>query len=175
MDKLKERIQLLMSTKGMTNADFADRIGVQPSNISHVLSGRNKPSLDLVTKILDAFREIRTEWLINGKGAMTSDLNLFNAVGADIPAEMPREAPRKSLKAVPEIEEDEILHSSADKIEKPVIEKPEPEPLRPRKAPEPEEPELIPKKNPHKKQQKKIEKIVVFYEDNTFKEYFPEA
>ena len=47
---------------------FADKIGVQRSSISHILSGRNKPSLDFVLKITDNFKDVDIEWLLNGKG-----------------------------------------------------------------------------------------------------------
>lgn len=45
-------------------------IGVQRSSISHILSGRNRPSLDFVQKILKVFPDIRSEWLVMGKGPM---------------------------------------------------------------------------------------------------------
>ncbi|WP_338733978.1 helix-turn-helix domain-containing protein [Mangrovimonas cancribranchiae] len=49
-------------------SSFADKIGVQRSSISHILSGRNKPSLDFVMKILDSYPEVGLYWLLNGKG-----------------------------------------------------------------------------------------------------------
>ncbi len=66
-----QRIRQLISTKNMTSSGFADHVGVPRSTISHILSGRNKPSLELVQKILDAFPDIRTEWLVRGKGNMS--------------------------------------------------------------------------------------------------------
>ncbi|MDP4223940.1 MAG: helix-turn-helix transcriptional regulator, partial [Bacteroidota bacterium] len=48
-------------------------IGVQPSGISHILSGRNKPSLDFVLKMLERYPFISTEWLLFGKGSMYSE------------------------------------------------------------------------------------------------------
>ena len=48
---------------------FADKFGVQRSSIFHILSGRNKPSLDFILKITSAFKDIDIEWLINGKGS----------------------------------------------------------------------------------------------------------
>ena len=47
---------------------FADKIHVQRSSISHLLSGRNKPSLDFVLKVIKEFDEIELYWLLNGKG-----------------------------------------------------------------------------------------------------------
>ena len=56
------RIKKVMDFHDLTASLFADRIGVQRSSISHILSGRNKPSLDFVLKIT-------SEWLLNGKGS----------------------------------------------------------------------------------------------------------
>lgn len=67
---MQERILLLMKSFGMNPTEFADEIGVQRSSISHILSGRNNPSLDLVTKILNRFPEIDSNWLVLGKGSL---------------------------------------------------------------------------------------------------------
>ena len=52
-----------------TASIFAEKIGVQRSSISHILSGRNKPSLDFILKITGAFNEVDMQWLVSGKGA----------------------------------------------------------------------------------------------------------
>lgn len=65
-----KRIKSLISVKNLTASQFADLLGVQRSNISHILSGRNKPSLDFVLKIAEHFPIISMEWLINGNGEM---------------------------------------------------------------------------------------------------------
>lgn len=52
----------------LSAASFADKIDVGRSSISHLLSGRNKPSLDFVMKIIAAFPEVELYWLLNGKG-----------------------------------------------------------------------------------------------------------
>ncbi|MCK9162801.1 MAG: helix-turn-helix transcriptional regulator [Bacteroidales bacterium] len=67
---MQERILLLMKSFGMNPTQFADEIGVQRSSISHILSGRNNPSLDIVTKILNRFPEIDSNWLVLGKGSL---------------------------------------------------------------------------------------------------------
>ena len=67
---LNRRVQKIINYSELSSSEFADEIGVQRSNISHVLSGRNKPSLDFLMKIKDRFPEIQWEWLIEGKGAM---------------------------------------------------------------------------------------------------------
>jgi transcriptional regulator with XRE-family HTH domain len=52
---------------GLNASAFADKIGVQRSSLSHLLSGRNKPSLDFILKILDVFPDVDLYWMINGK------------------------------------------------------------------------------------------------------------
>ncbi|OYT17797.1 MAG: hypothetical protein B7C24_00620 [Bacteroidetes bacterium 4572_77] len=65
-----ERVKLLMSVKNLSSSDLAHSIQVQRSGISHILSGRNKASLDFVTKVLESFPDVREEWLLFGKGEM---------------------------------------------------------------------------------------------------------
>jgi len=65
-----DRIQKIIQQKKLSSSGFADMIGVPRSTISHLLSGRNNPSLEFIQKILDAFPEISTDWLIRGKGPM---------------------------------------------------------------------------------------------------------
>ena len=67
-----KRLQLVMDYYQLSAAAFADRIEVQRSSISHLLSGRNKPSLDFVLKVLDNFKEVELYWLLNGKGEFPS-------------------------------------------------------------------------------------------------------
>ena len=63
------RLQKLLEYYDLSASGFATTIGVQRSSISHVLSGRNKPSLDFVMKLLHHFNEVSIEWLIDGKGS----------------------------------------------------------------------------------------------------------
>ena len=63
------RIKKVMDFNDLTASLFADRIGVQRSSISHILSGRNKPSLDFVLKITSEFKDVDIHWLLNGKGS----------------------------------------------------------------------------------------------------------
>lgn len=67
---MKNQIIRIMEAEGMSPARFADEIGVQRSNVSHILSDRNKPSYDFITKILKRFPEINAEWLLTGQGSM---------------------------------------------------------------------------------------------------------
>ena len=62
------RLQKVMDFYGESASSFASKIGVQRSSISHIISGRNKPSLDFVLKVLSSFPEVDLYWLMNGKG-----------------------------------------------------------------------------------------------------------
>ena len=63
-----KRLEYIMKYYGLSASSFADKIGVQRSSISHILSGRNKPSLEFVMKVLSPFPEVDLYWLLNGKG-----------------------------------------------------------------------------------------------------------
>ena len=67
---LNERISKIIEYSGYTPSEFADEIDVQRSSISHVTSGRNKPSLEFIIKIKSRFPEILWDWLVNGEGEM---------------------------------------------------------------------------------------------------------
>jgi transcriptional regulator with XRE-family HTH domain len=65
---MKEQIEEILTNYQLTSAQFADLIGVQRSSISHILSGRNKPSFDFIQKILLKYPHINADWLITGRG-----------------------------------------------------------------------------------------------------------
>lgn len=67
---MKDRIYQLMQKEGLTNAEFAEKIGVSTSSLSHIFSGRNKPSLEVVMRIQKAYPSIRLNWLLYGEGEM---------------------------------------------------------------------------------------------------------
>jgi len=68
---LKDRIAHIMRAKNLSATQLADQLEVQRSGISHLLSGRNKPSLDFVMKLKENFPEFNLDWLILGEGPMT--------------------------------------------------------------------------------------------------------
>ncbi len=63
-----KRLQKVIRYYGESASSFAEKVGVQRSSISHILSGRNKPSLDFVLKVLSSYPEVELYWLMNGKG-----------------------------------------------------------------------------------------------------------
>lgn len=67
-DEIVHRIQTIIKENELSASSFADRIGVQRSSISHILSGRNKPSLDFLAKIEASFEEVSFSWLLKGEG-----------------------------------------------------------------------------------------------------------
>lgn len=74
-----ERLKKVMSHYNLTATALADSIEIQRSSISHLLSGRNKPSLDFVLKVLQKYPEVELYWLLNGKGTFPSTINIGSA------------------------------------------------------------------------------------------------
>ena len=67
---MKERIIQLMEHEHLKQAQFAEAIGIQRAAMSHIISGRNNASLDVLTKILTRYPEVSPDWLLFGQGAM---------------------------------------------------------------------------------------------------------
>ncbi|MEA3317651.1 MAG: helix-turn-helix transcriptional regulator [Bacteroidota bacterium] len=138
---MKDRILKFLNEKDFSSTKLADLINVQRSSISHILSGRNKPSFDFTQKLLNKFPEINAQWLITGKGNMFVDKpetlqtphsnnenpNLFSGLESNI---------------------------QNDDDKSPVINKPQ------------EQKNEIPKSKI-----KSIERVMIFYSDGTFKDY----
>lgn len=80
---MRERIIEFLTKENKSSAQFAEDLGVQPSGISHIISGRNKPSLDFVLKMLGKYPFLSTEWILFGKGNMykeNSEPDLFSSI-----------------------------------------------------------------------------------------------
>ena len=75
---MKERILEFLRIENRSSAQFAEEIGVQPSSISHIISGRNNPSLDFVIKMLTKYPDISSDWLLFGKGQMYHEPQLHD-------------------------------------------------------------------------------------------------
>ena len=69
-----QRLKNWMESEGLKSSSLADTIGVNRATISHILSGRNKPSIDFLEKLLIAYPNINANWLISGIGYMHSDI-----------------------------------------------------------------------------------------------------
>ncbi len=72
---MKDRIKQIMEREGVTASKFADNLGVQRSSISHLVSGRNKPSLDFIQKVLEHYKDLNPEWFLLGIGKMYKSSN----------------------------------------------------------------------------------------------------
>jgi transcriptional regulator with XRE-family HTH domain len=176
-----ERIQAILKSKNLSASQFAEKIGIQPSGISHILSGRNRPSLEFVQKLLKRFPDINADWLLFGKGDMEK------AEEKSLP-EKKEVSSSPDLFSVINISEEDINNGSgtSSKEEKQksenqdtAAEDKQPSRTREEVLSMKKEAETINEpvsqlpgtaNNPAKK----ISKIIVFYPDKTFSEYFPE-
>jgi len=143
---MKERILEFLRAENKSSAQLAEEIGVQASGISHILSGRNNPSLDFVLKMLEKYKYLSSDWLLFGKGRMYKEgmvQSLFDETltfNAQSEADIPVPAKSESSAGFKESELKKPLHVTGP-------------------GPMPGNPKVI--------------KIVWFYDNNSFEEYFP--
>jgi transcriptional regulator with XRE-family HTH domain len=105
---MRERLLKFMTRENLTSARLADELGVQPSSISHILSGRNNPGYDFMQKILSRYQNLNAEWLILGKGEMYKQVKQQELVFTDKPAidatitptVTPNPAPEKAVEKI---------------------------------------------------------------------------
>jgi transcriptional regulator with XRE-family HTH domain len=96
---MKERLLEFLKNENKSSAQLAEEIGVQASGISHILSGRNNPSLDFVLKMLEKYQFLSTDWLLFGKGAMYKDIKMQNLF--DFNSDNKQENTEKQIKNEP--------------------------------------------------------------------------
>lgn len=70
---MQEKLKRLMKHEGINSTRLAEILGIQPSGISHIMSGRNNPSFDFIKRLLQRFPQINPDWLISDKGPMYRD------------------------------------------------------------------------------------------------------
>ncbi len=75
METFPERLKFLINRKKISNAEFANRLEIQKSTVSHLLSGRNKPGFDFLNKLIKVFPDINLRWLITGEGEPFTDIS----------------------------------------------------------------------------------------------------
>ena len=154
-----ERIQKIVKEYNLSPTVFADKIDIPKANVSHVLNGRNKPSLDFVLKISEAFPEVNLEWILKGTGTMIGK------------KEEPKVAPTPTRLAEP------IAPPPAPKVAQNTLDfepKITPTPAAIESAKPTKKAEVKPKQNSNSKKEtegKKMKKIILLYEDNTFDAY----
>ncbi|MBG0781339.1 MAG: helix-turn-helix transcriptional regulator [Bacteroidales bacterium] len=149
---IKDRIAHIMRSKNLTAAQFADQLEVQRSGISHLLSGRNKPSMDFILKLKETFPEYNLDWIILGKGPITGTVKSTVRVEQTLfdkdPSQLKTEdVESKSLEFDKQITADQI---PANKKTSPLTE------------------EVV-----NNSSQKEIVKIILVYSDNTFEQLNP--
>ena len=164
---MQNRLQQFLDRKNLSPARFAGIVGVQRSGVSHILSGRNNPSLDFISKILENFPDLNSEWFITGKGEMFKEESTPKITQPETPQKNLFET-SKSVKDA-DIPEYEVQYEVRKITE--VVENPEKNNLIEKQpAVQPQNSNII--NNPIDK--KDIERIVIFYKSGTFKEYMPE-
>lgn len=152
---INDRIRILLHFKKLTATQLAEILDVQRSGISHVLSGRNKPSLDFVMKIVQAFPDVSYDWLISGKGDLSeSEKRQKEEENTIVTPEKDTNVTNRESDT-----DTDVTHSEMDN------------------TPDRSSSQLT--DNQSKKSEQKsvrtIEKVVVFYSDNTFEEFTPSA
>ena len=183
---MNRRLQQFLSAENLTQAQFADAIGVARASISHILAGRNKPGFDFIERMALTYPDLNLDWLICGKGKMykRGGNDIFGQLspaapadenahaGApeavfDIPDAIPA-ADKEVSDDLPEFEEDYYeerqLEGDSSVIE-PHLE------ASAEDAPESNGQLHIIADN-HTGKERVIKKIVAFYSDNTFKELY---
>jgi transcriptional regulator with XRE-family HTH domain len=145
---MKDRLLEFLKSENKSSAQLAEEIGVQPSGISHILSGRNNPSLDFILKMLEKYQFLSTDWLLFGKGTMYKDKQMQSLFDyAEI-------TDRKPDLGAAEYEPDKQI------IERNMIEK---------------DPVSKNVTDIEKKVRSSISRIIMFYDDNSFEEYYPRS
>jgi transcriptional regulator with XRE-family HTH domain len=116
MKEIALRIHKLIAFYQLSSASFADQIGVQRSSISHILSGRNKPSLDFVLKTLKAFPTLSSDWLLHGHG----EIEAADSIPASSIARK-KEIPKETPTITPETTPTEIHSQTSSEIDQVLI------------------------------------------------------
>lgn len=149
------RIKQIIDKEKLSSTQFATEIGVQRSALSHVLSGRNKPSLDFMMKIKTRYPDINLDWLMLGKGKMIGAAEAKDTLKSPIiKKDQYKETPKEAHFRVKQDEIDEIIEERKIKVDKKEKQPIETEVLR-------EDDSGLPKK------------IILLYPDDTYETYNP--
>jgi predicted transcriptional regulator len=150
IDDFIKRLEIILDYYNLSASAFADKINVQRSSLSHLLSGRNKPSLDFIIKVIEVFPEVDLYWILNGKGSFPKSENV-------VPTILEMENKSTSISNKDNINQEIDLFSQEEKVI--------PSTLSDRNAVE-----SIKIEN---NSDEEIERIVVFFKNGTFKNYRP--
>jgi transcriptional regulator with XRE-family HTH domain len=180
---MNDRIKLIIESRNLTASKFADEVGVQASSISHILSGRNKPSLEFIQKVLNTYPDINYEWLISGKGTMHKEISQSTELkeAEEAPQEAVNDLFTSSVEINVKEEEFNEISELEKEIEKEVLldkadNKPINDDVRERRLPQENEIEekTIPKKIlqqetiENSSSSKEVDKLIILYKDRSF-------
>jgi transcriptional regulator with XRE-family HTH domain len=143
---MRDRLLEFLKSENKSSAQLAEEIGVQPSGISHILSGRNNPSLDFVLKMLGKYQFLSSDWLLFGRGTMYKDIkmqSLFDEVDLS-----DRKTENESVNQVPERREREEKTMEMESLNRETLSK-----TAERKS--------------------AVTRIIMFFDDRSFEEYTP--
>lgn len=144
IDDFVKRLEMVLDYYGLNASAFADKIGVQRSSMSHLLSGRNKPSLDFILKILEVFPEVDLYWILIGRGNFPDNDKKFEKLKSLSPTSHHSNTDENLLSPI-EFDKDKKTEKSFSELQNRNINLNDDE----------------------------IEKIVLFYKNGTFKAYLP--
>lgn len=174
---LNERIGQILAESEFTSSEFADEIDVQRSSISHITSGRNKPSLEFITKIKYRFPEISWDWLINGEGEMKPTPQILQVDDNEVrKTENKTVAPPDLFSLIDDDQfgiterEDKIENGSARESFKPITESLTEKISDSQRLEKPDN-KILPQNVDS--QEIKIKKIVMFYSNGKFESFEP--
>lgn len=172
------RVQEIIRRYNLSPSKLADQLEVPRSTISHILSERNKPSLEFLQKVLENYPDINTDWLIKGEGDIFGNRkDLFSQM--EISEESKKEKPNVLKESFQPKQTGLFPPENPIKSSDKATDKVPENPVREKTAVTTDEQVEFQKdmnENKIKKQQvltKKMVKLVAFYEDNTFEEFYP--
>lgn len=167
---MKDRITQFLSGEGISPAEFADKIGVQRSSVSHVLNGRNYPSASFIQKMLGSYTTLNPRWLLLGEGMM-SDVKSASAKPSTL-FQFPAEA--ENLKQPQESINTE--EHSVKEVSNQLSDNPTDKPSKATESNRPAELNLAQTMSDlvsSSVDNKEVERIVLFFKDKTFAAYTP--
>ena len=150
----RDRIKLIIETEGVTQVAFAETTGINTSTLNHVLTGRNNPSVEVISKILAAYPQYESDWLLHGSGPMwteayseqqvrSTSIPLFSNPDGDgsgpIPSPIATTVPSGSLRRGKA--EEDIRDAAQTTTERATS--------------------------------KRVQKVIIYYDDNTFETLYP--
>lgn len=148
---MNKRLQQFLSAENISQSQFADKIGVTKASVSHILSGRNKPGFEFIESMADCYPNLNLDWLIGGKGRMYKNADQNLTPQPQVPEKRISQANNTPDGRLFESQEPDLFPKEPEVSDN----KPQPEQLSP-SGPEP--------------MPARITKILVFYDNGTFKE-----